>query len=631
MNFARLFLTIIALPLAAQTKGNLSPDVLYARTKDSVVTVLTFDANRAPLGQGSGFIVGKNRIATNYHVLAGSTSASIAFSDGSLGIVGSVIAGSGPKDLLIVESETGDRPILALGDELQLKVGETVYAIGSPKGLSTSLSSGLVSAFRQDEGQFLIQITAAIAPGSSGGPLLNSQGLVVGVTTSRLKDGTFSFAVGAGDVSHLIKAPLGVKLQLSDLIGDESSASATELNSVQSLFDQKKYDEARSSFNKLSDATRASVEGQLLLCRIEQEQKEYQLAIQACSTAIQSGSSNALPYGLNAYSYLMLGHIDRAEAAASKAAQMPNGAYYKNLLGTIHYSQMKYELVPKELPSDSDNAFVLTLLTGAAFHNGEYNLFRQLVAKVTTLKGQNNGWALLLEGWTAEKDLNWTLALEKYKKCDADSDFIDPICIVAVTRSEIMQSSYSAAKADIDEAISRYPQNHDVIAEAIFVDLLVGNSEEADRLHASLKAVPAPNDEFTDCLYYYGRNQPRLATVHCEAAIQGNEKSYAAWSNAGYAAVDNGDFQSAVSYFGKAVKLFYDSKEKHTVTQELDVDWGTIIAEYYSGDKKNAKNVYRLLKKDYPQFATTTNLKQLPLVWSNTTIKLIDKIISGIL
>lgn len=628
MKFARLFLAVITLPLAAQTKGNLSPDVLYAKAKDSVVTILTFDANRAPLGQGSGFIVAKNRVVTNYHVVVGSTSASIVFSDGSIGVIGSVIAGSGPKDLVIVETETGNRPILALGDELQLKVGETVYAIGSPKGLSTSLSSGLVSAFRQDEGQFLIQITAAIAPGSSGGPLLNSQGLVVGVTTSRLRDGTFSFAMGAGDVSHLIKAPLGVKLQLSDLIGDESSTPANELNSVQSLFDQKKFIEARSSFNKLSDATKMSFDGQLLLCRIEQEQKEYQFAIQACSAAIQSNSSSALPYGLNAYSYLMLGRMDQAEAAASKAAQMSNDVYYKNLLGAIHYSQMKYELVAKELSSDSDNAFVLTLLTGAAFHNGKYDLFRQLGTKVTTLKGQNNGWALFVAGLTAEEDLNWTLALEKYRKCDADNDFIDPICIVAVTRTEVMQSSYSAAQTDIDEAISRYPENHDVIAEGIFVDLLVGNFEDADRLHASLKAAPAPNDEFTDCLYYYGKNQPRLATVHCEAAIRGNEKSYVAWSNAGYAALDNGDFQSAVSYFRKAVQLFYDSKEKHTVTQELDVSWGTIVADYYGGDKKDAKNVYHLLKKDYPQFGTTTSLKQLPLVWSDTTIKLIDKIIA---
>jgi hypothetical protein len=99
-----------------------------------------------------------------------------------------------------------------------------------------------------------------------------------------------------------------------------------------------------------------------------------------------------------------------------------------------------------------------------------------------------------------------------------------------------------------------------------------------------------------------------------------------AWSNAGYVSLDNGDFRSAVFDFSKASQLFYAAKEKHTVTQELDLCWGTITAKYYSGDKKSAKTLYREVKKQYAQFVTTMALKQLPLVWSDTTVKLIDKI-----
>jgi S1-C subfamily serine protease len=161
--------------------------------------------------------------------------------------VKSVVAGSQPKDLLIVEAETGNRQALTIGNELQLKVGEPVYAIGAPHGLSASLSNGLVSSFRQDEGQFLIQITAAVAPGSSGGPLLNNQGQVVGVTTSRLKEGGFGFAVGASDIQHLLKVPLLVSIQLSDLSSEQPAVSADELAPVQALFDQKKYPEALTS------------------------------------------------------------------------------------------------------------------------------------------------------------------------------------------------------------------------------------------------------------------------------------------------------------------------------------------------------------------------------------------------
>lgn len=627
MRLSILVLLLGTLPIAAQTKAaSASPQVIYSRCKASVVTILTFDKNRAPLSQGSGFIVANNRILTNYHVLAGSTSASVIFDDGSITVVSTVIAATAPKDLVIVEAETGARLPLVLGDELQLKVGETIYTIGAPSGLTSSLSNGLVSAFRQDEGQFLIQITAPIAPGSSGGPVLNTQGQVVGVATSKLKDGGFGFAMGAADVQHLLKVPLAVRLELSNLTPEETGTStAGDLNSVQALFDKKQYDAAHTSFDALSDTVKTGFDGQLLLCRIEQERKEYRLAIYACDAAIKARPNVADPYGLKAYSLLASGDTERAEFAASKATELSGDAYYKNLLALIHYSEQKYTFIPRELSANSDDTFLLTLLAGAAFHNRDYNSFRQLNTKLTSLKGNDNGWGLFTDGVAGERDLNFDLALDKFRKCDSDKDFIDSICEVAIVSTELRKIDFSAAKADIDVALSRYPKDHSVLSEGMFVSLLLGNTADADRLHAVMKATdPQPDDEFSDCLYYYGRDEASLASSHCQAAIRNNENDYGVWTNAGYVALDNRDFQSAVGYFSKALQRFYDSKDKHTVTQELDVCWGMLIAEYYSGDKKKAKALYRELKKDYPQFGTSSALKQLPLVWSAYTVKLID-------
>ena len=615
-----------SLPAYSQTKGSLTPDVLYMRCKGSVVTILTFDAKRAPVSQGSGFIVAQDRILTNYHVVAGSASASIVFDDGSMSVATNVVAASGPKDLVIVEAGTGNRSPVRLGNELELKVGETVYAIGAPKGLSASLSNGLISAFRQDQGQFLIQTTVPIAPGSSGGPLLNGLGEVIGVTTSRLKDGAFGFAMGAGDVQHLLKVPLSSKVQLADLTSDDADTTASELASVQTLFDDKKYDKANDLFGTLSESIKTSFEGQLLLCKIEQERKDYRPAIQACDSAIQAQPNSAAALGLNAYSWLMLGNAPRAELAAAKAAELSDEVYFKNLLGTIHYSEGKYDLVPRELSADSNNAFILTLLTGAVFHNGDYESFRQLRTKVTALKGEGNAWSLFGDGLAAERDLQWDTALDKYKQCDADKDFIDPICALKVSQIEMRQGNFEIAKAQIDATLAQHPGDHSVLSQGIFIDLLVGNAEEAEHLHESLKSTETVPDEFTDCLYYYGRNQAATATVHCQAAIRGNENKYVAWSNAGYAALDNGDFQAALTDFSKASTIFYASTGKHTVAEELDLSWGVIVAEYYSGNKKDSKNLFRAVKKNYPQFVKTSALKQLPLVWSDTTVKLIDRV-----
>jgi len=405
----------------------------------------------------------------------------------------------------------------------------------------------------------------------------------------------------------------------------EASAPGSALDAVQVLFDQKKYDDARTSFDALASFVKTSFDGQLLLCKIEQERKQYREAMQACNSAIQSRPNVSTPYGLNAFTLLMLGESEQAEAPAAKAAELSGDLYYKKLLGIVYYAEEKYGLVPKQIPADSKDSFSLTLLAGAAFHNRDYEAFQRYRGQLTTLKGKDHAWNFYADGLTAQQELRWDDALDKFKKCAADGDMIDPICSIAAANTELTQSNYSAAKADIDEVLKTFPKNQDAVMSGIFINLRVGDYAEAERLHGIMNAIRPANADFMDCLYYYGRSQPLLATKPCQAAVQANQNSNTAWSNAGYAALDNGDFQSAISDFAKAWELFYASKEKHTVIQELDLWWGSMTAEYFSGDKKRAKELYNLLKKTYPQFTTTLSLKQLPLLWSDTTVKLMDK------
>ncbi len=161
--------------------------------------------------------LGPDRIVTNHHVVEGMSEAFVAFSDGKVQSVSEVIADSTEQDLIVLGVPTGQRPSLRLGDELSLVEGDTVYAIGAPKGLELSFTNGIVSSFRKSSSQFLIQSTAPIAPGSSGGPLLDKSGLVVGVTTSRITDAPgIYFSVGSSDVKRLMRTPYAVTLNLAD-------------------------------------------------------------------------------------------------------------------------------------------------------------------------------------------------------------------------------------------------------------------------------------------------------------------------------------------------------------------------------------------------------------------------------
>lgn len=642
-----LGLIFSTLQVSAQSKSVESPEVLYAKSKGAVVTILTFDSSNNPVAQGSGFIVAKDRIVTNYHVVSGSTNVLILFNDGTTVKTDLVAAGSKQLDLVVLAAQTGNRPFLRLGDELQLKVGQPVYAIGAPQGLIDSLSNGLVSAFREDNGRFLIQTTVAIAHGSSGGPLFDSSGEVVGVTTLVLKDGNFGFAVAAGDLKHLIRAPLPTLLQLSYFTSPEPSqdsdrsspspnvsSSVDDLATVRALYDQKKYSDALEKFHGIDDSIRQGFDGQLLLCQIEDQIPNYTLALQACDAALELNSHDASVYGAKALALFGAKKFPEAETSALTATQLSDDKFNKTLLASIYYSEEKYDSVIALVSTETKDDYLLTLLAGAELYSHNYDAFRTLNTRLTDILGAENGWQLFLDGATAQRELNFDLASQKFKKCDQEDDFVDPICIVSESSAELMLGSSGAAQSDIDNAVQRYPYNHTVLSEAIFIHLVESDKQTAEDLHARLLAATPrrDTDDSTDCLYYYGLNQPSVATQYCEAMLKETTSTddYTPWSNAGYVALDNGKFREAVADFLAAQKIYGASKTKHTVTQELDLSWGLALSAYYAGDTKDAKSLLHDMRRTYPGYSTVPELKQLPLVWSGTTQSLITTMLSQI-
>lgn len=189
---------------------------------DRVVTLIGYDADGAITSQGSGFYFGSGRIATNYHVIAGASKVRVLDAEGkTLSTVQFAQAIDARLDLAILPGPEGGPDGLPL--ELHLpELGDHVWAFGSPKGLYGTMTDGIVSAVRERGGRTVVQISAPISPGSSGGPVLDERGRVIGVTVSSIRGGqNLNFAVPARELAWLsamnagrVELPVGSRTEL---------------------------------------------------------------------------------------------------------------------------------------------------------------------------------------------------------------------------------------------------------------------------------------------------------------------------------------------------------------------------------------------------------------------------------
>ena len=166
------------------------------------------DANGESISSGSGFFVTRGMIATNLHVVEGVFKGYVkrVGKDRKYSIAG-IVAMDSQQDLAILRVSNVSTPTLPLGNSDAIQIGESVYAVGNPKGyLEGTFTEGVVSGIREFRtGSRRIQISAPISKGSSGGPVLNSKGEVIGVAVSRLTDGqNLNFAIPSNYLKKLL-------------------------------------------------------------------------------------------------------------------------------------------------------------------------------------------------------------------------------------------------------------------------------------------------------------------------------------------------------------------------------------------------------------------------------------------
>jgi hypothetical protein len=162
---------------------------------NSVVLIVTQDANRQSLAIGSGLIVENGKVVTNYHVIEGAKYAYALSASGSKYPIDGLFGTDQKNDLALLSAQGIQKSTVNLSMD-SVQIGQRIYAIGNPEGLSNSISEGIVSGKRTLNGSKLIQITAPISPGSSGGPIVDDRGQVIGIAVGAITSGqNLNFAI----------------------------------------------------------------------------------------------------------------------------------------------------------------------------------------------------------------------------------------------------------------------------------------------------------------------------------------------------------------------------------------------------------------------------------------------------
>jgi tetratricopeptide (TPR) repeat protein len=311
-RFFTVFLVTVSCVTAAAAQDFL-PE-LVRRIKPSSVAIETFDSRGNTLSRGSGFFIASDRIVTNRHVIERSSRVEVHLLNGRKFTVKGVLAvdGEGDLALLQVDIPAGLAPPLPIVRSVPQE-GESIVVVGNPFGLEGSVSNGIVSAVREISGYGrIIQITAPISPGSSGSPVVNMFGQVIGIATLQAAEGqSLNFAIPSERI---------LQLKVSDL------------QSVSSLT-------ADTQKNKRSSAERLYSQGVAQLSR-----DDFARALAFFEKAIEQDSGYTEAWYQAGFCYGILGRHNEALKASRQAAKLrPDWAEAYVNIGASSYALGQYK------------------------------------------------------------------------------------------------------------------------------------------------------------------------------------------------------------------------------------------------------------------------------------------------
>jgi tetratricopeptide (TPR) repeat protein len=261
MRICKRFLMILMIfiswsaPFSSTFAEENLPEIIK-KIQPSVVVILTYDKEGQITGQGSGFFINKKGdVITNRHVLLGTDSAEVKISNGDIYPITKILAEDEVGDLILVSVDIPASAVHASSVSATIpEVGERIIVIGSPEGLEQTVSDGIVSAVR-DIPAFgkIIQITAPTSPGSSGSPVANMKGEIIGVATFQMVEGqNLNFAIPGERSLKLAQEKVQTLTEWAKSGKKEGLVSAESLfYEGSALYFNQEYVEALSYFEKV--------------------------------------------------------------------------------------------------------------------------------------------------------------------------------------------------------------------------------------------------------------------------------------------------------------------------------------------------------------------------------------------
>jgi S1-C subfamily serine protease len=185
-----------------------SMEVIVKNVSPAVVTILVYDDSGEEFALGSGLFIGDGKILTNAHVIEGAYSVKVCSLQKTYKDV-TINKRDDKVDLAVISVQSTGEPTIFLTDDNDFPLGQQIYAIGNPYGRERTLSYGHITSINDSCDIQEIQMTAPIYPGSSGGPLLNMQGSVIGIVYASYDDEqqTQSLAIGIKSIEQFLQTP----------------------------------------------------------------------------------------------------------------------------------------------------------------------------------------------------------------------------------------------------------------------------------------------------------------------------------------------------------------------------------------------------------------------------------------